>query len=134
MSYLNPKLRVLVVDDFPEMRKSLQMMLMALSIDSVLCADGGIEAIRMMEAGHVFDLIISDLNMPQMSGMELLKHVRNSNKLAHLPFLMITAEATKPNVVKAAKAGVTDFIVKPFSVHQLTTKIAGLQLQVRQLP
>jgi two-component system chemotaxis response regulator CheY len=100
----------------------------------VLCADGGIEAIRMMEAGHVFDLIISDLNMPQMSGMELLKHVRNSNKLAHLPFLMITAEATKPNVVKAAKAGVTDFIVKPFSVHQLTKKIADLQLQVRRLP
>ena len=128
MTPINPKLRVLLVDDFPEMWKSLRMMLSALGIDSVLSADGGIEAIRLIEAGHVFDLIISDLNMPQMSGMELLKHVRNNQHLSHLPFLMITAEATKANVVMAAKAGVTDFIVKPFSVHQLTSKLSGLNL------
>ena len=134
MPTIDPKLRVLLVDDFPEMRKSLRMMLSALGVDSVLSADGGIEAIRLIEAGHVFDHIISDLNMPQMSGMELLKHVRNNHRLAHLPFLMITAEATKPNVIMAAKAGVTDFIVKPFSVHQLTQKLAGLQLRVTPAP
>jgi len=134
MTPIDPKLRVLLIDDFPEMRKSLRMMLSALGIDSVLSADGGIEAIRLIEAGHVFDLIISDLNMPQMSGMELLKHVRNNHHLAHLPFLMITAEATRANVIMAAKAGVTDFIVKPFSVHQLTAKLSGLNLGQTQAP
>lgn len=134
---IDTSLRVLLVDDFPDMRKSLRMMLSTLGFESVLAADGGIEAIRMIEAGHVFDLIISDLNMPQMSGMELLKHIRSDHRLAHIPFLMITAEATKPNVIMAARAGVTDFIVKPFSVHELThklQKLGGLHLQTPPRP
>lgn len=127
MNQIDRQLRILVVDDFPEMRKGLRRTLATLGFESVLAAEGGLDAIRLFEAGHLFDLIISDLNMPQMSGLELLNYVRNVDRLAAIPFLMITAEATKANVVAAARAGVTDFIVKPFSVEQLVLKIEGLR-------
>lgn len=127
MNQIDRQLRILVVDDFPEMRKGLRRTLATLGFESVLAAEGGLDAIRLFEAGYLFDLIISDLNMPQMSGLELLNYVRNVDRLAAIPFLMITAEATKANVVAAARAGVTDFIVKPFSVEQLVLKIEGLR-------
>jgi two-component system chemotaxis response regulator CheY len=126
MSRIDRQLRILVVDDFPEMRNGLLRTLSALGFKSVTAAEEALAAIRLIEECHEFDLIISDLNMPQMSGLELLNYVRNVDRLASIPFLMITAEATKANVLAAAKAGVTDFIVKPFSVEQLVLKIEGL--------
>ena len=127
MSRIDRQLRILVVDDFPEMRNGLLRTLSALGFKSVTAAEEALAAIRLIEEGNQFDLIISDLNMPQISGLELLHYVRSVERLASIPFLMITAEATKANVLAAAKAGVTDFIVKPFSVEQLILKIEGLQ-------
>jgi two-component system, chemotaxis family, chemotaxis protein CheY len=127
MQQINRQLRILVVDDFPEMRTGLLQALAKLGFESVRATEGGLDAIRLFEAGQTFDLIISDLNMPQMSGLELLNYVRNFNRLDSIPFLMITAEATKANVLAAAQAGVTDFIVKPFSMDQLMLKIERLR-------
>ena len=127
MMRIDRRMRILVVDDFAEMRDGLLRTLDTLGFKSVMAAEEAFAAIRLIEEGNQFDLIISDLNMPQISGLELLHYVRNVERLASIPFLMITAEATKDNVLAAAKAGVTDFIVKPFSVEQLILKIEGLQ-------
>lgn len=127
MQQINRQLKILVVDDFPEMRTGLLIALAKLGFKSVRATEGGLDAIRLFEAGQTFDLIISDLNMPQMSGLELLNYVRNIHRLDSIPFLMITAEATKANVLAAAEAGVTDFIVKPFSMDQLMLKIERLR-------
>lgn len=123
MSQIDRNLRILVVDELTEKRISLQRMLETLGFKFVLVADGAIQAIPLLDEAQKFDLIISELNMSEMSGIDLLKHVRNRDRLSSIPFLMMTADATKDNVVAAGKAGVSDFLVKPFSVKQLELKI-----------
>jgi two-component system chemotaxis response regulator CheY len=123
----NPKQKILVVDDMGTMRKIIKNMLTKMGCDNLTEAEDGAPAWEMLqqahEAGQPFDFVVSDWNMPQLSGLDLLKNIRADERFASLPFLMITAEAEQSNVVIAVKAGVSNFIVKPFSIVTLKEKI-----------
>lgn len=113
---------LLVVDDFATMRRIVSNLLREAGITNITEAEDGTEALRKLENGN-FKFIISDWNMPNMNGLELLKAVRSSPQLQHLPFLLITAEARKDNIVDAAQAGADGYIVKPFTANILNEKI-----------
>ena len=116
------KMKVLVVDDFSTMRRIIKNTLRQLGFDNVVEADDGESAVRRLESERI-DFIISDWNMPKMSGLELLKYVRSHEEFKDLPFLMVTAEAQKENVLEAVKAKVSNYIVKPFTADTLGEKI-----------
>ncbi len=120
-------IKILVVDDMSTMRKIIKNMLSQIGFTNITEADDGATAWPLIESaakeGHPYEFIISDWNMPQMSGLDLLKNVRTTQGMEKLPFLMITAEAEQGNVVVAVKAGVSNFIVKPFSPQTLKEKI-----------
>lgn len=116
------KMKVLVVDDFSTMRRIIKNTLRQLGFENVVEADDGESAVRKLESERI-DFIISDWNMPKMSGLELLKWVRSHEEFKDLPFLMVTAEAQKENVLEAVKAKVSNYIVKPFTADTLGEKI-----------
>lgn len=119
---LDLSMRVLIVDDFATMRRILRNILKQIGYTRILEADDGTTALEMLKKEKV-DLIISDWNMPKMTGLDLLKTVRASSESKGLPFLMVTAEAQKQNVIDAVKAGVSNYIVKPFTPEQIAEKI-----------
>lgn len=123
----NPNQKILVVDDMGTMRKIIKNMLSKLGCTNLDEAEDGKPAWDMIvnahESGKPFDFIVSDWNMPGMTGLDLLVRVREDQRFTKLPFLMITAEAEQSNVVIAVKAGVSNFIVKPFSITTLKEKI-----------
>jgi len=119
---VNKNLKILVVDDFATMRKVIRNLLKQGGFENIVEAEDGVAALKVLESQKV-DFVISDWNMPNMSGLELLKAVRGSDDLKELPFLMVTAEALKDNVVAAVKAGVSNYIVKPFTAEVLNEKI-----------
>jgi two-component system, chemotaxis family, chemotaxis protein CheY len=119
---VNKNLKILVVDDFATMRKVIRNLLKQGGFENVVEAEDGVAALKVLQSQEV-DFVISDWNMPNMSGLELLKAVRGNDDLKGLPFLMVTAEALKDNVVAAVKAGVSNYIVKPFTAEVLTEKI-----------
>ncbi len=116
------KIRILVVDDFATMRKVIRNLLKQIGFENVVEAENGQIAMRTLKSQKV-DFVISDWNMPTMSGLELLKAIRTDEDLSSTPFLMVTAEALKENVVEAVKAGVNNYIVKPFTAEVLEEKI-----------
>ena len=116
------KIKVLVVDDFATMRKVIRNLLKQIGYENVVEAENGQVALRILKSQKI-DFIVSDWNMPTMSGLELLKAVRGDEDLNKTPFLMVTAEALKENVVEAVKAGVNNYIVKPFTAEVLEEKI-----------
>jgi two-component system chemotaxis response regulator CheY len=116
---------VLVVDDFATMRRIVSNLLREAGFKHLVEAEDGVEALRKLEAGN-FQFVVSDWNMPKMTGLELLKSVRSSEHLKHLPFLLVTAEARKENIVEAAHAGADGYIVKPFSGATLKEKIQAI--------
>lgn len=120
------ELRVLIVDDFAPMRELVGRSLASLGISSISMAAGAVDAVQQMKHGEHFDLIIADWNMPNMTGLELLQYIRSEQKLKDTPFLMITAEATKQNLIDAVKAGVSQYIVKPFTPAALEEKIEAI--------
>lgn len=124
---LKADMKILVVDDMSTMRKIIKNMLTQVGFTNITEADDGATAWPMIQSaikeGKPYEFILSDWNMPQMSGLDLLKNVRSTEGLEKLPFLMITAEAEQGNVVIAVKAGVSNFIVKPFSAQVLKEKI-----------
>ena len=120
------ELKVLIVDDFASMRDLIRKSLMRLGFSKISMATGAVDAVRQIEAGGEFDLIISDWNMPNMTGLELLNYVRTEKQLKNIPFLMITAEAQRDNIIEAAKAGVSQYIVKPFTEEALQEKIESI--------
>ncbi len=124
---LKADMKILIVDDMATMRKIIKNMLVQIGFTNLAEADDGATAWPLIEAGVAsgkpFEFIISDWNMPQMSGLDLLKKIRETESLKKLPFLMVTAEAEQGNVVIAVKAGVSNFIVKPFSALTLKEKI-----------
>jgi two-component system chemotaxis response regulator CheY len=120
---IDKNMRILIVDDFANMRLVMRKTLVALGFSNIIEAAGGEDAVRKIEAGEEFDFIISDWNMPHMTGLELLKYVRGADKINKTPFLMITAEAKRENIIDAAKAGVSQYIVKPFTTESLQEKI-----------
>ncbi|VAX18886.1 Chemotaxis regulator - transmits chemoreceptor signals to flagellar motor components CheY [hydrothermal vent metagenome] len=122
MSGLDPNLRVLVVDDFATMRKIEKNILGQLGIKNVDEADDGTTALPKVQQNQ-YDIILLDWNMPQMSGLELLKAIRADPNTKNVPIVMVTAEALKDNIVAAAQAGVNDYIVKPFTAAVLEEKL-----------
>lgn len=123
MSYKD--LTVLVVDDFSTMRRIVRNVLRELDFKNILEADDGTTAVDVLQS-HKVDLIVSDWNMPKMTGLELLKFVRSNDKTKDIPFLMVTAEAQKENIVEAIKAKVSNYIVKPFTASTLAEKLAKI--------
>ena len=119
--------KILVVDDMSTMRKIIKNMLTQIGFTNISEADDGATAWPLIEGavkdGKPFEFIVSDWNMPKMTGIDLLKNVRGTPGLEKLPFLMITAESEQGNVVIAVKAGVSNFIIKPFSAQVLKEKI-----------
>ena len=115
-------IKILVVDDFATMRKIIKNLLGQLGYKNVHEADDGSTALVMLKKER-FDLIIADWNMPQMSGLDLLKTTRRNEKYKNTPFVMVTAEANKNNIVAAIQAGANEYIIKPFNANTLQEKI-----------
>ena len=118
----NKKIKILVVDDFATMRKVIRNLLKQSGYENVAEAEDGVAAMSVLKSTKI-DFVISDWNMPNMTGIELLKAVRSDNELSTMPFLMVTAESLKDNDVEAVKAGVSNYIVKPFTAEVLGEKI-----------
>ena len=116
------ELRVLIADDSKAMRAILKGQLNNIGIEDVIEADSGQTAILGLTKNEV-DLVLCDWNMPDPNGLEFLKLIRNNEKFKSIPFIMITTEGDKEHIVKAAEAGVSDYIVKPFSPEVLLRKI-----------
>jgi two-component system chemotaxis response regulator CheY len=115
-------MNILVVDDFSTMRRIIKGLLHDLGYPRVSEADDGKTALPMLKAGG-YDFLITDWNMPGMAGLELLKLVRADEKLARMPVLMLTAEAKREQIVEAAQAGVSGYVIKPFTAQTLKEKI-----------
>ena len=118
----NPNMRVLVVDDFSTMRRIVRNILRQLGFQNVVEADDGTSAWDVLNREKI-DFIVSDWNMPQMTGIELLRKVRASEQFANIPFLMVTAEAQQENIIEAVQAKVSNYIVKPFTKATLEEKV-----------
>lgn len=119
---MNLDMKILIVDDFSTMRRIIKNILRQLGFTNVQEADDGATAWPKIQAED-FDLIVTDWNMPKMSGLELLKAIRSDEDLKDLPVLMVTAEALKENIIEAVKAGVSNYIVKPFTAETLQEKL-----------
>jgi two-component system chemotaxis response regulator CheY len=122
MGNMDLSMTVLVVDDFASMRRILKNIFRQLGFESVIEADDGTTALEVLKKNKI-DLIVSDWNMPKMTGLELLKTVRASDEYKDIPFLMVTAEAQKQNVLDAVQAGVSNYVVKPFTAEQISDKL-----------
>ncbi|MBW1929104.1 MAG: chemotaxis response regulator CheY [Deltaproteobacteria bacterium] len=119
---VDTSIKVLVVDDFATMRRIIKGVLKQLGFKDIIEADDGTTALNELKKEKV-GLIVSDWNMPKMTGLELLKRVRADEELKTIPFIMVTAEGQKENVIEAVKAGVSNYIVKPFTPETLSEKL-----------
>jgi len=115
-------MKILIVDDFSTMRRIIENVLRHLGFNNTHEAADGNSALAMLQNGN-FDFLVTDWNMPGMSGIDLLKAVRADAKLASLPVLMVTAESKREQIIEAAQAGVNGYIVKPFTAVTLKAKI-----------
>jgi len=124
MGMPDPNINILVVDDMAAMRKILKTLLAQLGYKNVDEAEDGKQALEILKKNpNKYGLVITDWNMPNMTGIELVQEIRKDPELKHLPILMVTAEAKKENVLMAIKAGVNNYIVKPFTAETLKEKI-----------
>ncbi len=119
---MNKDMKILVVDDFSTMRRIIKNLLRDLGFTNTDEADDGNTALPMLKTGK-YDFLVTDWNMPGMTGIELLKTVRADESLKSLPVLMVTAEAKRDQIVAAAQAGVNGYVVKPFTAAVLKEKI-----------
>ena len=119
---MSKNLRFLVVDDFSTMRRIVKNLLNDLGYANVTEADDGNSALPLLQAGGI-DFLVTDWNMPGMPGLDLLKAVRADPKLAKMPVLMLTAEAKREQIVEAAQAGVSGYVIKTFTAITLKEKI-----------
>jgi len=115
-------MKVMIVDDFATMRRIVKNILSQIGFKNFIEADDGSTAWEILQKEPV-DFIVSDWNMPKMTGLELLKKVRADERFKDIPFLMVTAEAHKENIIEAVKARVSNYIVKPFTPETLSEKI-----------
>ncbi|AST70532.1 two-component system response regulator [Kosakonia cowanii] len=115
-------LRFLVVDDFATMRRIVRNLLKDLGFNRVEEAEDGLDALNKLR-DDAFDFVISDWNMPNMDGLQLLTEIRNDANLKTMPVLMVTAEAKKENIIAAAQAGASGYVVKPFTAATLEEKL-----------
>ncbi len=119
---MDKNMKILVVDDFSTMRRIIKNLLKDLGFTNIQEADDGSTALPMLQQGD-FDFVVTDWNMPGMQGIDLLREIRASDSLKHLPVLMVTAEAKKEQIVAAAQAGVNGYVVKPFTAATLKEKL-----------
>ncbi len=122
MSTPNTDMKFLVVDDFSTMRRIVRGLLKEIGYSNVEEAEDGAVALGMLKNAR-FDFVVSDINMPNMNGFELLKAIKADDKLKSLPVLMVTAEARKEDIVLAAQTGAAGYIVKPFTKATLEEKV-----------
>jgi two-component system chemotaxis response regulator CheY len=115
-------LKFLVVDDMSTMRRIVRSILKELGFDNVEEAEDGNDGLTKLRTGK-FDFVISDWNMPNLDGLEMLKAIRADEKLKGLPVMLVTAEAKKENIIEAAKAGASGYVVKPFTAAVLEEKL-----------
>jgi two-component system chemotaxis response regulator CheY len=115
-------LKFLIVDDFSTMRRIVRNLLKEIGYDNADEAEDGVVALSKLRGGN-FDFVVSDINMPNMDGFELLTKIRADEQLKGLPVLMVTAEAKKENILAAAQAGANGYIVKPFTKATLEEKV-----------
>lgn len=131
-----PETKFLIVDDFGTMRKIVRKVLSEVGFKNIEEADDGKTALPMLqqaaESPAPFEFVISDWNMPGMSGLDLLKACRADAKLKHLPFVMVTAESEQSNLVAAIQAGVTDYVVKPFNAATLKEKLENAYKKLKK--
>jgi two-component system, chemotaxis family, chemotaxis protein CheY len=119
---LDTSMNILIVDDFATMRRIIKGVLKQLGFSNLIEAEDGEAALKELRKEKV-GLIVSDWNMPNMTGLELLKAVRADSSLKSIPFLMVTAEGQKENVIQAVQAGVSNYIVKPFTPETFNSKL-----------
>ena len=119
---MDKSIKILIVDDFSTMGRIIKNLLRDLGFTNTAEADDGTSALPMLKAGG-FDFLVTDWNMPGMTGIDLLKAVRADPNLASLPVLMVTAEAKRDQIVAAAQAGVNGYVVKPFTAQTLKEKL-----------
>jgi two-component system, chemotaxis family, chemotaxis protein CheY len=118
-------MKILVVDDFSTMRRIIKGLLRESGYANVEEAEDGVAALDVLR-NAAFDFVISDINMPNMNGFELLARIKKDETLAHLPVLMVTAEARREDIVRAAQEGAAGYIVKPFTKATLEEKVAKI--------
>ncbi|MCE2029136.1 chemotaxis response regulator CheY [Sessilibacter corallicola] len=119
---MDKNMKILIVDDFSTMRRIIKNLLRDLGFTNTQEADDGQTALPMLKNGD-FDFLVTDWNMPGMTGIELLRQVRADERLGSLPVLMVTAEAKREQIVEAAQNGVNGYVVKPFTAQALKEKI-----------
>ncbi len=119
---MDKNMKILIVDDFSTMRRIIKNLLRDLGFNNTEEADDGNTGLPKLQSGN-FDFLVTDWNMPGMTGIDLLRAVRADDKLKDLPVLMVTAEAKKEQIVMAAQEGVNGYIVKPFTAQTLKEKI-----------
>lgn len=122
---------ILIVDDFATMRRIVSTCLMQLGFGNLTEAEDGQTALAKL-AQKEFKLIISDWNMPKMMGIDLLRAVRSDERFQSIPFVMVTAEGVKENVLEAVKAGVSNYVVKPFTAEILEQKLGAVFAKLQQ--
>lgn len=127
------KIRVLVVDDMMTMRKMVGKALKEIGFTDITeAADGALGWEAISGTKDAFGLIVSDWNMPNCTGLELLKRVRGDSRLSKTPFVLVTAEAEQHQIVEAVKAGVSNYVIKPFTTESLREKIEAVHRKLSQ--
>lgn len=122
---MDKNIRILIVDDFSTMRRIIKNLLNDLGFHNTAEADDGTTALAALRAND-FDFVITDWNMPGMTGTDLLRAIRSDARLSKLPVLMVTAEAKREQILEAAQAGVNGYIVKPFTAQTLQEKLTRI--------
>lgn len=128
---VDPNMKFLVVDDFSTMRRIVRNLLKELGFVNVQEAEDGVDALKKLHS-ESFDFVVSDWNMPNMTGIDLLRAIRADATLKHLPVLMVTAEAKRENIIEAAQAGASGYVVKPFTAATLDEKLKKIFLTMQK--
>jgi two-component system chemotaxis response regulator CheY len=124
-------MKILVVDDFSTMRRIVRNLLKELGFVNIHEAEDGVDALAKLRTEYNFQFVVSDWNMPNMTGIELLRAIRADERLKHLPVLMVTAEAKRENIIEAAQAGASGYVVKPFTAGTLNEKLQKIFLTMK---
>ena len=122
---MDKNMKILIVDDFSTMRRIIKNLLRDLGFTNTAEADDGTSALPMLQSGS-FDFLVTDWNMPGMTGIDLLRSIRADEKLKTLPVLMVTAEAKREQIIEAAQNGVNGYIIKPFTAQTLEEKLGKI--------
>lgn len=122
---MDKNMKILVVDDFPTMRRIVRNLLKELGYINVDESEDGMAALARLRGGG-YDFVVSDWNMPNLDGLSMLKEIRADAALSHLPVLMVTAESKKENIIAAAQAGASGYVVKPFTAATLDEKLTKI--------